>query len=29
MGIETGYRRINAAEWDRLQQVLESDEELD
>jgi hypothetical protein len=29
MGIEASYRRINAAEWNRLQKLLESDENLD
>ena len=29
MGIEASYRRINAAEWDKLQQLLESYPSLD
>jgi hypothetical protein len=29
MGVEASYRRINAAEWDRLQQLLESYQSLD
>jgi hypothetical protein len=29
MGIEASYRRLNAAEWDQLQQLQESDSTLD
>ena len=29
MGIEASYRRINAAEWDRLQHLIESSEDFD